>query len=175
MFERTRAVGNKIIGDMRKTSFVISIIAQIFLIAYYIYSLIFQNGIWQVKAVLLALATAYFIFYIIISQKGKSGKKTKKLVKMIYRYMKYIMSIVTIGISIFSLCSDCSNSLLWDAVFVAINCLTLLIQIIVEVIRKVGESYIVLLQEEKQVVYYICSYICKRTKCICKAVCHREQ
>ena len=170
MFDRTRAVGNKIIDDMKKTSFAISIIAQIFFIAFYIYSLIFQNGIWQVKAVLLALATAYFIFYIIISQKGKSGKKTKKLVKMIYRHMKYVMSIVTIGMSIFSLCTDWSNSLLLDAVFVAVNCLTLLIQIIVEVIRKVGESYIVLLQEEKQVVYYICSYICKRTKCICKAI-----
>ena len=150
MFDRTRAVGNKIIDDMKKTSFVISIIAQTFLIAYYIYSLIFQNGIWQIKAVLLALATAYFIFYIIISQKGKSGKKIKKLVKMIYRYMKYVMSIVTIGMSIFTLCSDWSNSLLWDAVFVAINCLTLLIQIIVEVIRKVGEGYITLLQEAIQ-------------------------
>ena len=150
MFEKTRAVGNKIINDMRKTSFVISIISQILFIAFYIYSIIFQNGIWQVKTALLILATAYFIFYIAISQKGKSGKKTKKLVKMIYRYMKYVMNIVTIGMSIFSLCSDWSNSLLWDAVFVAINCLTLLIQIIVEVVRKVGESYIILLQEAIQ-------------------------
>lgn len=59
MFDRTRAVGNKIIDDMKKTSF-------------------FQNGIWQIKAVLLALASGYFIFYIIISQKkGKYGKKIK--------------------------------------------------------------------------------------------------
>ena len=144
MFDYTRAALHKIVNDLKRLLYVIEIAANVFTVAFLIYSIIAGNGHLWANIPLLVLTGGFFIFFLIITR-GKYDyndnplltKKVKKGVK----YSKFIIKTATLGISVYGFFLLGSKATVWNAILTALMVIGWVLQVIFEVVVNVIESY----------------------------------
>ena len=138
---RTRAVADKLLRDIRKVAFWISLSVQILFLAYYgwsIYNSIDSLPFLIVYSCLALVAIVSFINFLVVH---KSKEKKNKVFNRILRISKYIINGVTLGLNAYQLFSaDTSSDL--QIILLGISGIFWLVNIVVEIIRGAIEYYI---------------------------------
>lgn len=101
-FYRTRAAFAKILNDFKKIRNSITVGVHILSIAYLIYAVATQTGFFAVNIALLALTSAYFIFFVIMEFRAAT-KTLKKRVKRFYAWCKRLIKLPVLGVAVYGL------------------------------------------------------------------------
>ena len=99
-FYRTRAAFAKILNDFKKIRNSITVGVHILSIAYLIYAVATQTGFFAVNIALLALTSAYFIFFVIMELRAAT-KTLKKRVKRFYALCKRLIKLPVLGVAVY--------------------------------------------------------------------------
>ena len=137
---RTRAVADKLLRDIRKVAFWISLSVQILFLAYYgwsIYNSIDSLPFLIIYSCLALVAIGIFVNFF-IEQKHK--EKKYKIASRILRIAKYIINGVTIGLNAYQLFSADARSDL-QIILLGISALSWVANILIEIIRAAVEKY----------------------------------
>ena len=105
MFDYTRTALDKIKTDFQKTTWVSTLVMQIFYIIYLVYALITKAGYLWANIILLALSVGYFAFFLVMKF-HELKKGFKKLGKRIYNYSKLVVNTLTLGGTILTLATS---------------------------------------------------------------------
>ena len=140
----TRAVADKLLRDVRRVTFGISLSVQILFLAYYgwsIYNSIDSLPFLIVYSCLALVAIVSFINFLVVH---KSKEKKNKVFNRILRILKYIINGVTLGLNAYQLFSaDTSSDL--QIILLGISGIFWLVNIVVEILRAAVEYYVELL------------------------------
>ena len=101
-FYRTRAAFAKILNDFKKIRNSVTIGVHVMSIAYLIYALATQTGFLAVNIALLALTSAYFVFFIIMELRANKHDLCKKI-KEFYGWSKRLIRLPVLGIAVYGL------------------------------------------------------------------------
>lgn len=134
LFSRTRAMLDKTINDIKNIAFSFGIALQGGYIAYLIYAIIVQTGVWLLNLILLPLSIAYLVFYIYTRRKEAIDKETKKKVSKTYSLCKKIAKGFSIGVTIYGICIASGKLNPISLLFVAFSIFTLALQILLDII-----------------------------------------
>ena len=148
MFDRTKHLLIQTINDVKSIAKFFTIFVQIVYMAYLVYAIIANTGIRAVNGVLLLLALAYFIFYLVVSEtvkvtnkdERKEARSKLKKARRFYQRSKILINVFPLGVSIYSICltaSDLNPFTLLSTVFMIFSwALQIFIQIVVSVVEK---------------------------------------
>ena len=101
-FYHTRATFAKILNDFRKIRNSITISVHVMSIAYLIYALAIHTGFLAVNISLLALTSAYFVFFIIMELTEKTHT-LRRAIKEFYCWSKRLIRLPVLGIAVYGL------------------------------------------------------------------------
>lgn len=136
--DRTMAVGNKIVDDIKKVAYTISVIFSLSMIGYYIFSVIvnFDNTFRLILNVcFLCIALISFIMGSVNHKNNTKSPKFRRVLKIIKISLNAIMLSVN-GYNLFSSESSMLEILLWILLVVF-----LIVQILVEIISTAVTNY----------------------------------
>lgn len=139
-YENTYGVILKIKKDLTKLLTIIDTIVQLIFLIFYSYSIYtnLNNTIMLIiYSSLFLIALIYFIYHLITLNKKS---ETKKKVKVFVRYFKYIIKFITITIAIFDLIKFGITPT--QKIMTMISIISLTIQILLEIIKKLIFYYI---------------------------------
>ena len=143
MIDYTRAAFTKIFNDIKKLGVIFNVSSSLFMIAYLTYVVVANETFRILNGILLTLAVAYFIFYLIISKDGASKKEQaiKKRVTVFYTIVKRIAKLYTLGVAIFGLYTSFKTVDLISMFLTVFTLVTFLLQIAIDVITFLVERY----------------------------------
>ncbi len=104
MLDYTIVATKKTVEDIKRFSLVFSILTQILYIGYLIYALVCDLGFIWLNIPLLAISSAYLVFYLIVN--GKSGKKIKearKNARHTYKFVKISAASFNLAVLLYSI------------------------------------------------------------------------
>lgn len=133
MFEFTKATLQKNIERFKRWDFYRSIVTQLIYIAYLSYALLVGIGVKIANAILLPLAVAYFLFYIIAYTRTVK-KKIRKRVKRIFKRSKQLVKIFALGVLIYGIIASAYEVRPLSLFFTFMMAMGVLIQIIFELL-----------------------------------------
>lgn len=141
MLDYTKAAFNKIIADFKLLGFIFGLAVQIFNIAYLVYSLIFERGVYLANIILLFTSSIYFIYYVITHGKiDKSYKRAKRRIRRVYVCLKLLIKAYSLGVILYSIYFTAVDVTVLSVVFTALMIISWLMQIFFEILRYVIES-----------------------------------
>ena len=106
MFELTRSAVQKTVDDIKKICYLFTVGTQFVYLVYLVYSLLAGRGNIIVNALLTAISLAYFIFFLIVTELGKSPKGKSNLTKPVAKAVKYckrIISLYNLGVALYAI------------------------------------------------------------------------
>lgn len=104
MFIYSRAVLNKITEDIKRFSFIFSLLTQAVYVSYLIFALVSGVGIFFANIVLLTLSAAYAVLIVINRiEQQKHAKASTKALKKIYRRSKIAINAFTLGATLYGI------------------------------------------------------------------------
>ena len=137
---RTQAVFSKLLSDIRSIIYWTNIVIQSILLNFYVYSL-YRNlnnlAFFITYSVLSLTAIVSFIIYII--SYNKTSSKLTKLNKRL-KILKYIVNTTIIGLNLYEIMSFNTTAL--AKLLFAISIISLIIQILLELIKMFIEKYV---------------------------------
>lgn len=101
-FYRTKAAFAKILNDFKKIRNSITVGVHVLSIAYLIYAIATQTGFLAVNISLLALTSAYFVFFVIMELRSNTHALRKRI-KSFYTWCKRLIKLPVLGIAVYGL------------------------------------------------------------------------
>lgn len=137
MLDYTKTAIKQIEKDVKRLAFLCSITTQLIYIAYLIYALCTDRGVFAVNIALLVLSAVYFAFYIYANlQEFKA--KTKRIVRIVFKRCKQFIRVYTLGVMIYGLCITAGNASLASILLTVFMVLGFIADILFEIlIRKI--------------------------------------
>lgn len=136
MLDVTRETLKRTSKKMKKITYIVEILVQLFYMGYLVFALIFQKGIVVANSILLSLCFGYFLFYI-MTLKYKYSKKEKlqrKKIKRFVKWAKIIIKIIVIGFAIIEMVLFKENRTIPASIMLAIMIITLLTTILLDLL-----------------------------------------
>ncbi len=111
MLDYTKIALNQIWTELKRLGYFIEVASKTVPILYLIYALFAGTGLWYANAILLVLAAAYFIFFLSMTEYGKTpdGKKVKKKVDVFYKNSRRLVKLFTLGVAVYGLIMTASD------------------------------------------------------------------
>ena len=105
MLDYTKLALNQIWTELKRLGYFIDVASKTVPILYLIYALISGSGLWYANAILLVLAVAYFIFFLSMTEYGKTpdGKKVKKTIDVFYKNSRRLVKLFPLGVAVYGL------------------------------------------------------------------------
>lgn len=107
MLDRTRAIFNKTMLDLKKFGYALNVCTQLFYIVFLVYGIVVKTGGVQIaNAVLCTLSVAYFFFFLCVTKWGKdidAGKRGKPI-KSAFKWCKRMVKVYTLGVMVYGIC-----------------------------------------------------------------------
>ena len=148
MFDYTKTAVEKIKSDFLKIMFACNVLVQGLYVAYLIAALFSGAGNSIVNGVLLGLCSAYLAFYLVMYfRESKGAKQTKKIVELIYRRSKQLIKLYTLAASIYAIWLTGSNANHFTVLITAFMLVSLVLQILLEIVYKLVVDRLNLLVE----------------------------
>ena len=138
---RTIAVGNKLIKDVEKVLFWITLVVQLVFFVFYGYSIFtnFNNLIFLIIYSLLGTLSIFNFVHTIVTHPYRKKEKVKK-VKFFARIFKYIINGTMLGVNIFEMINYGGTD--FNKIMIIVSAISLVVQIIFEIIVPVMSNYI---------------------------------
>lgn len=152
MFDYTQVALKKIIEDIKKFIFVFKLVTHVFIIAYLIYDIIRQTGILWVDIPMLAVCVAYFVFFLIISnkKKDKSKKKIYAILTNVFQRTKLLINLVNIAVLIYGMCVTVEHVSHFAIISLALTAIGWMLSVLLEIIVTAIEKRFEFLMEAIQ-------------------------
>lgn len=138
---KTMGVKEQFLQDIDRILYWTTIIVQLIFFGYYgysIYNSLSNTTFLIIYSLLLVLSTITFIHY--LQSYGQKIKKTVKVFKKTFRIFKYVINGSMIALNIIGIVRYGGNDLSY--ILIALSCVSLLIQIIIEFVRGFVSRYI---------------------------------
>ncbi len=146
--DKTEAAIHKIVADITKICGVISVVVNLSLIAYYIYSVIANREkipLLIINIGILTLVTATFVFGIVAYKKGKKFKKIKRKTYRLFRIMLDLLHIAAATVALYEAIEFGVSTI---KIFItAFMCIGVFVRILAEVVRYLIGNYLTLLYQ----------------------------
>ncbi|MBR2341622.1 MAG: hypothetical protein IKA72_04370 [Clostridia bacterium] len=147
MFDYTKMILEKTIKDVKAVAYVSNIATQAMYIIYLVYALIAQTGFWYVNALLLALSTAYFLYFLHSSNHEAKNKNLSKKIRKLYARIKQAVKFFPLAVALYSLCLTVENVNPFTLISTAFMLITWLLQLIFDVLGAIIGNRIELFKE----------------------------
>ena len=135
MLDYTKTAVKKTVEDFKKLDYIRNICTQAVYIAYLAYAWITGAGILWANIVLLALSTAYFIFFLIATAGLPNGaKRLKKRVRDVFLVCKKTVQLYTLGVMIYGIYATTTHITPISVILSAFMIVGWVLQIIFEVV-----------------------------------------
>lgn len=135
MLEYTKAALKKTVEDFKKLDYIRNICTQIVYLLYLIYAWIAGAGVLWANIVLLALAAAYFVFFLAVTAGMPDGaKRVKKTVRDVFLICKQTVKLFTLGVMIYGIYATTTHITPLSVVLSAFMIVGWVLQIIFEVV-----------------------------------------
>lgn len=138
---RTRAVSKKLVTDLDKSIFWITLIIQVFFFFFYGYSIYtnIHNIIFLITYSLLAVLAIFNFIFVITSHPYKKTESVMKI-KLFSRIFKYFINGTMLGVNIFEMIKFGATD--FNKIMIIVSGISLVIQIILEIVRSITSYYI---------------------------------
>lgn len=147
MFDYTKMVFEKTVKDVKAVAYFSNIATQVTYLVYLVYALIAQTGIWYVNALLLALSTAYFIYFLHSSNHENKDKLLDKKVRKIYTRIKQAIKLFPLAVALYSLYLTVGHVNPFSLISTAFMLIAWLLQLIFDVLGTIIGNRIDLFKE----------------------------
>jgi hypothetical protein len=131
MFKYTFAAYHKIVDDLKRLTFLVTVSLHLLYISYFIFAICTNAGFLAVNITLLVITAAYLCFYLIT--KGRYDDKSsnaKGKVTKIYKAIKFAVVTVNLAITIYTVCVTVENITLPSLVLTALMVIGWIFQVI---------------------------------------------
>ena len=106
MLDRTKAIFNKTVLDLKKFAYGLNVCTQLFYTAFLVYGAVVKTGGLHIaNAALCIISVAYFLFFMSATKWGKDvdAVKQTKLARSIFAWCKRLVKVYTLGVTIFGI------------------------------------------------------------------------
>lgn len=134
MLDYTRIAINKTVTDLKRLAFWFTVIMQIMMIGFPIYSIVVKSGVLYLNILLSLLALAFLVFYILQNKGVKISKEQTKQTKTAYKVVKYINKIYSVGISVYGVYVATEHTTLVSIVYVGVMVIGLLLGLVLDLV-----------------------------------------
>ncbi len=143
MFIYTRALGYKILDDLKKFIFSFGIASQLLYIAFLIYALASGSGIFAVNLILLVLCVGYLTFYAITGRSGdkKNKKSSSRAAAHAFAISKILIRAFTLGVTLYGIHIATTNVSTVNVILAALTVIGWTLGVLFELVRIVFERY----------------------------------
>ena len=132
MFDYTKAALTQITKDFKKLCYILNVVTQTLYIAYLVFALATQKGVFAANVTLLSIASAYFVFFLIMT--NRDANKLKKRVKTVFKRSKQVINFFTLGVIFYGIYVTAGNVTPMSVLFAAFMVVSWVLQIIFELI-----------------------------------------
>ena len=149
MFDYTKMMIDQTITDVKRVFHGYKISAQLIYIAYLIYALIAQTGIWYANLALLVLSCGYFAFFMTTTDYGKTpdGKQLKKKVNTGYIWAKRFIRLFTLGVATYDILTSSGPTNAISTLLTAMMLIGWLIEVFFDLLIRIITARIALMKE----------------------------
>jgi hypothetical protein len=142
MFEYTRVAIKKIIDDIKKFVYTFHFSSHLFMIAYLVYSLIMQKGVLWLDIPMLAVCLAYFVFFLVVSnkRKDKSKKKLYATLENIFQRSKLVIRFFSIAVLVYGMCITIDQVSHFAIITLALSVIGWILAVLLEIIQTIIEK-----------------------------------
>ncbi len=137
MFDYTKMVFEKTVKDIKSVAYFSNIASQITSLIYLLYALIAQTGLWYVNALLLALSSAYFIYFLHSSNHESKESHPNKKVKKFFIRAKQVVKFFPLAVALYNLCLTVENVNIFTLLSTAFMLISWLLQIVFDVLATI--------------------------------------
>lgn len=136
MFDYTKAAVKKTVEDFKKLDYVRNVATQILYIVYLIYAVCVSAGKLWADIPLLALAVAYFVFFMWVTRgnEDKNVKTLKKTVKRVYIWCKRLVKLFNLIVMTYGIYAATTHVTAVSVIFAAFMIVGWILQIVFEVV-----------------------------------------
>ncbi len=138
MFDYTKVAIGKTINDFKKTSYVVTLIMQVFYIAYLIYASFAGVGFLAINISLAVVSLAYLIFY--LTTYDKKQKKLKFFTARAYKWFKLTINAFTLAVSLYGIYTAAKNVNPISIILATLMIITWILQLVMEIIVIIFEN-----------------------------------
>ncbi len=135
MLDYTKAAVETIKKDFERLAFICGILTQMVYIAYMIYSIVTEKGIFYINLALLVLSCAYFSFYLYANAQ-ELKKKIKKRAARIFKRCKQLIKIFNLLVLIYGIWGATKNASPFTVLLLVFMVVGLLLDILLEIILR---------------------------------------
>ena len=133
MFDYTKAAINTTVEDLKKFFYCFSVASQSIYIIYLIYAICASAGNLAANIILLAVASAYFVFYVIThGMDTKHMRRAKGITRHSYIDIKLFVKALTLGFTIYSIYATSTHVTTLSVILAALTAVGWLLQAIFE-------------------------------------------
>ena len=135
MLDYTKNAILKIVNDFKKFIFLCNVTTQIAYIAYLVYTLIAQTGLWFINLALLIISVSYLLFFLYATKK-EACKQLKKRMNLLFKRCKQLVKFFTLGVMLYGIWQTTENVTPLSVILSALMIVGFVLQILFEVILK---------------------------------------
>ncbi|MBQ8428147.1 MAG: hypothetical protein IJX18_02710 [Clostridia bacterium] len=155
MLDRTRAIFNKTLLDLKRFGYVLNVCTQLFYIAFLVYGIVVKTGGLRIANIVLCTASVlYFFFFMIATDWGKdidATKQTKK-VNSAFKWCKRLVKVYTLGVMIYGICATTGEvtpiSVLFCAAMIALFIFTCIFDLLGWIVGRRVELFMAALEAD---------------------------
>ena len=142
MFIHTRAIGKKVIGELRFLGDVLSFLLQLLYIGFLVFSISTNRGNRILNTVLLCITASFFIFmlYFVISRDSLS-KNTARKIKHAYRITLLLFKGFSLGVTVYGIYVALGDFNSVSVILAALMFVAWVLGVLVEFVRIILERY----------------------------------
>ncbi len=143
MLDYTIVATQKTVDDIKKFSFIFAILTQALYIDYLIYATVTKLGFLWLNITLLAISSAYFIFFLIANgKKGKRIKEVKRSARHGFKVIKMTAASFNLGVLLYSIWAFPEEVQPISIVLATLMTVVLVLQLVLELISVFAEKRI---------------------------------
>ena len=147
MFDYTKMIFEKTVKDIKAVAYISNVATQVTSLIYLLYTLIAGKGFWYVNALLLALSTAYFVYFLHSSNHESKNKQLDKKLRKIYTRVKQAIKFFPLAVALYSLCLTVEHANPFTLISTAFMLITWLLQLIFDVLGTIIGNRLELFKE----------------------------
>ena len=150
MLDFTKAAIKKTIADFKKFVYVITVITQAVYLVYLIYALCTGAGKLAVNIAMLTVSASYFVFFLCVTEFGKSpdGKKElKKTGNLVFKWCKRLINLYSLGVMLYGLYATTQNVSWLSVLLSAFMVVSWVLQLVFDVFFRILELRVKFLLE----------------------------
>jgi hypothetical protein len=135
MLDYTKAAITQVVDDFKRIDYIRNIVTQVLYIVYLVYALFDKPKFLAANIPLFLLSVAYFIFFLIATQKN-AEKKLKKTVHLVFKRCKQVINFFTLAVTVYGVAVTATDVTPFGLILTSFMIVGWVLQIVFEIVIK---------------------------------------